>query len=219
MANIPLDNSADAKRARILEAAFEVCAQRGVEGSRMEEVAALAQVSKGTLYHLFENKQDLFLASIIDSYEESLELFEGPAQDAASDPRERLDALLAGLVRVLEVMGARMTVHYQAFGVVAGDDRARVRLYGFLAEFFAARAAEIVETIEAGQRQGVFAPDVKVAAFNDAITALLSGFLYRATFDPANATPSRLANCFEVLIRAPLATPGSTDARGADGRS
>ena len=65
----PRDDESSEKRRRILEAALEVCRKRGVGGARMEEVAALAQVSKGTLYRFFASKEDLFLAMMIAAYE------------------------------------------------------------------------------------------------------------------------------------------------------
>jgi TetR/AcrR family transcriptional regulator len=207
------------KRARILEAAYEVCARRGVEGARMEEVAALAQVSKGTLYHFFESKQDLFLASMIDSYEESLRIFDAAQDAGAAEPLARLDQILEGLTKVLVAMATRMTVHYQAWGVVAGDARARERLYGFLRDFFHERSASIAEVIRDAQRRGSFAADADVASVTDGIMALLSGFLYRATFDPEHADPGRLSACFDALVRDAFyaAPPTSTRGEGDDG--
>ncbi len=35
----------------------------------------------------------------------------------------------------------------------------------------------------------------------EGIMALLSGFLYRATFDPEQASPEHLSACFDALIR------------------
>ena len=81
------------KRARILEAAYRVCERRGVDSARMEEVAALARVSKGTLYRFFESKEHLLLATIIGSYEQLLDLVDAPAGSEA-EPRERLDAMV-----------------------------------------------------------------------------------------------------------------------------
>jgi TetR/AcrR family transcriptional regulator len=207
------DLSADEKRGRILEAAYEVCAQRGVEGARMDEVAARAQVSKGTLYHFFESKQDLFLAATIDSYEESLRIHDTARDDLAEDPRVRLDQILDGMTKVHAAMATRMTVHYQAWGVVAGDAGARERLYGFLVDFFDERSANIFEVIRDGQRRGVFDADVDAAAVTDGIMALLSGFLYRATFDPGHADPKRLNACFDALVRDPCYLPPTVAAR------
>jgi AcrR family transcriptional regulator len=192
------------KRTRILDAAHEVCARDGIEGARMEDVAALAGVSKGTLYHFFENKQDLFLASMIASYEETLGLFEPEVDLQSLDPRLRLDAVLRGMASILNVVSSRMTVHYQAWGIVAGDEGARGRLYGFLTQFFRDRGQDFEDLIKEGQARGVFRADADVAAITDALLALLSGFLYRATFDPTCGSEERLAACYESLLRGAL---------------
>jgi AcrR family transcriptional regulator len=211
----PPSQDADDKRRRILDAAYEICARRGVEGARMDEVAALARVSKGTLYHFFESKHDLFLASIIDSYEESLRIFDTARRDGGDAPLAHLDRLLVGLTKVLTAMADRMTVHYQAWGLVAGDADARARLYGFLLEFFSERTAETLQAIRQAQACGTFAPDVDAAAVTDGILALLSGFLYHATFDPQHADPKRLNACLDALVRGSFYT-ATGDAGGGD---
>jgi len=190
------------KLRRILDAAHEVCARCGVEGARMDEVAALAHVSKGTLYNYFESKRDLFLASMIDSYEESLQIIDTVEGDGSLGPRAELDRILEGMVRVLEAMAPRMTVHYQAWGVVAGHERARARLYGFLFDFFNQRSSDIAAAIRAGQDSGVFEERVDADAVTDGIMALLGGFLYRSAFDPMYADPARLRACFDAMVRA-----------------
>jgi len=48
------------RRNAILEAAEKVFLARGVENTTMDEVAALAEFSKGTLYLYFKDKNDLF---------------------------------------------------------------------------------------------------------------------------------------------------------------
>jgi AcrR family transcriptional regulator len=188
------------KLRRILAAAHEVCGRCGVEGARMDEVAALAQVSKGTLYNFFESKHDLFLASMIDSYEESLRLLETVDTAADLDPVARIEGIFEGMTRILEAMAPRMTVHYQAWGLVAGNETARARLYGFLVDFFNQRSIEIVDAIREGQRSGAFAADVDADAITDGIMALLGGFLYRSAFDPAYSDPARLRACFDALF-------------------
>jgi AcrR family transcriptional regulator len=195
----PTDPESNEKLRRILDAAHEVCARCGVEGARMDEVAALARVSKGTLYNFFESKHELFLASMIDSYEESLRIH-GIDEDAAPLPLAELERILEGMTRVLEAMAPRMTVHYQAWGVVAGDEQARARLYGFLRDFFQQRSRTLVAAIEAAQRSGAFASEVDAHVVTDGVMAMLGGFLYRAAFDPAYADPARLRACFDTLV-------------------
>jgi len=200
------------KRARILDAAFRVCERSGDEGARMEEVAALARVSKGTLYHFFESKQDLFLATLIDSYESSLQIIDIKGEAESDEhPRVRLDRIFDGMSRILSANAVRMNVHYQAWGVIAGDARRKERLFGFLRAFHTARADEIKSLVENGQAAGDFAAEASARSISDAVGALLSGFLYRSTFDPMGASPEALRACFAAVIEVPLASARRAD--------
>lgn len=192
----------DAKRRRILEAAFEVSRERGVHVARMEEVAARAQVSKGTLYRFFESKEDLFLEMMIDSYQlaqrarEAAEATMPVSQGAA----EVLHHRLTGLAKVLDAVAPRSRVHYQAFGVVADDPSASARLDEFLSSFHRERHEQYEELVRAGQLEGVFRRDVDPSVVAHTIGAVLSGFIYRGSFDPKNATPEALQACLETIF-------------------
>ena len=52
------------KRQAILDACFELFAERGFAGTDVEEVAQLASVGKGTVYRYFGNKEQLFTAVV-----------------------------------------------------------------------------------------------------------------------------------------------------------
>jgi AcrR family transcriptional regulator len=182
----------------------------------MEEVAALARVSKGTLYRFFESKEHLLLATIIDSYERSLSVFDAPVESQAG-PRERLEALLDGMMKILEEVSPRMNVHYQAWGLVAKVPVLQDRLYGFLREFHSQRAESVEGAVREGQRRGLFQPDVDAGAFADGFQALLSGFLYRATFDPERARPEQLRICLDAMVRDALFLEAPPDGDRADG--
>ena len=54
-------------RSRILEAALKTFGERGFYGTTMEDVAAEAGITKGTIYWYFKNKEELF-SGIIDRY-------------------------------------------------------------------------------------------------------------------------------------------------------
>jgi AcrR family transcriptional regulator len=53
--------NSDKKRKAILEAAMSVFLKSGYLGASMDEIAALAQVSKQTVYKQFSNKESLFV--------------------------------------------------------------------------------------------------------------------------------------------------------------
>ena len=107
-----------------------------------------------------------------------------------------------------------MNVHYQAWGLVAKVPVLQDRLYGFLREFHSQRAESAVRE---GQRRGLFQPDVDAGAFADGFQALLSGFLYRATFDPERARPEPLRICLGAMVRDALLPEDPPDGDRADG--
>lgn len=74
----------DARPQELLSAALDLFVERGYAASRLDDVAARAGVSKGTLYLYFENKEDLFKAVVrehmvpfLDEAQETIETFEG----------------------------------------------------------------------------------------------------------------------------------------------
>jgi len=202
----PSDPRTNEKRERILRAALEVCAQRGVAAARMEEIAARAGVSKGTLYRFFESKEDLLLATILASYERGRMYVDADLQ-AARDPRDLLARLCNGLTDVLVQVGAHARVHYQAWGITASTPASEAKLLAFMRAFHAERDQMIEDLIRAGQDAGLFRRDVQPRVVADAVTALLSGFIYRATFDPRAASREALRACFDSLVRGFLEQP------------
>lgn len=54
-------SNSDKKRKAILEAAMSIFLKSGYLGASMDEIAALAQVSKQTVYKQFSNKESLFV--------------------------------------------------------------------------------------------------------------------------------------------------------------
>lgn len=57
----------DARPAELLAAALELFIDKGYAGTKLDDVAARAGVSKGTLYLYFENKEELFKAVVRDN--------------------------------------------------------------------------------------------------------------------------------------------------------
>lgn len=69
----------------IVEAAMEVFAEKGFAGARLDEIAARAGISKGTLYLYFETKEALFRAVVqshvtpgLAQIREYVDAFDGP---------------------------------------------------------------------------------------------------------------------------------------------
>jgi AcrR family transcriptional regulator len=82
-------------RARLLESAAAVFAERGFYGASVEEIAERAGFSRGAFYSNFEDKSDLFLALLDDRLEGELRALEETLGDAAG-PGAFLDLLRRG---------------------------------------------------------------------------------------------------------------------------
>ncbi len=67
-----------AKERRIMEAALKVFADQGYSGTSMDAIAALAGVSKPTLYQYFGAKEQLFAAIMVAQRDSMLGAFEEP---------------------------------------------------------------------------------------------------------------------------------------------
>ncbi len=67
-----------AKERRIMEAALKVFADQGYSGTSMDAIAALAGVSKPTLYQYFGSKEQLFAAIMVAQRDSMLGAFEEP---------------------------------------------------------------------------------------------------------------------------------------------
>lgn len=63
------------KRFEILEAAANLFASKGFDGTKLEDIAEAAEFGKGTLYNYFENKEEIYVEiidRITDDYLEEL---------------------------------------------------------------------------------------------------------------------------------------------------
>jgi len=79
---------------RMLEAAGRLFGSRRFHEVRMEDIAAEADVSKGTLYRYFEDKEELYLALLQRATDQLVELLEVRLA-RAHGPRARLVELVA----------------------------------------------------------------------------------------------------------------------------
>jgi AcrR family transcriptional regulator len=105
----PVRERADAarNRARVLEAAAQVFAERGVADVTMDDVAAAAGVGKGTLYRRFRDKSGL-AAALLGEAEKDLQqlILSGPAPLGPGAPPT--DRLVAFAVAYLELVDRQL---------------------------------------------------------------------------------------------------------------
>lgn len=95
----------DERPAEIIAAALAVFAARGFSATRLDDIAARAGISKGTLYLYFRNKEDLFKAMVrevlvpdIVQIEERLAAEAGSTPDLLGEVLRRMAGVIASPV-------------------------------------------------------------------------------------------------------------------------
>jgi AcrR family transcriptional regulator len=68
----PQDTTVQSTQEKILQAARAVFLEKGMEGSRMQEIADLASINKALLHYYFRNKETLFQAVFNQAIQELL---------------------------------------------------------------------------------------------------------------------------------------------------
>jgi AcrR family transcriptional regulator len=174
----------DDRTQELLEAALQVFARQGYRNTRLDDVAQVAGVTKGTIYHYFDTKEALLLA-VVEHYQA---LAFGRAEDALRDDHAPVSTRIRLLVRkifsargdnsrnllALLIRGiAHEVPHVHATWLTNGP----VRLWTLLATL-----------VEEGKTRGEFRPD----ADGDAGARLLvSGLMLQLMWQQhADAVPT-----------------------------
>jgi AcrR family transcriptional regulator len=84
----------DARPQELLAAALDLFVERGYAAARLDDVAARAGVSKGTLYLYFENKEELFKAVVRENLVSALAEGEGWIERFTGNSRDLLRAFI-----------------------------------------------------------------------------------------------------------------------------
>lgn len=83
----------DERPREILEAAFNVFADKGLRTATMQEIAEAAGITKGTIYLYFESKEALFVETVRAQFEEIEALFPAIALEPDTDPEQLMRVL------------------------------------------------------------------------------------------------------------------------------
>lgn len=111
------------KRDAICETALELFAEKGIEATTTREIAERAGTAEGTLYRHFEGKNDLarwLYRRCMGQLQETL----AEAAEAASNPPDRLEALIRGVFDFYAMKPSSCTYLLSAreSGVVGDND-------------------------------------------------------------------------------------------------
>ena len=99
--------SRQARHDELITAAFTLFVERGFAATRLEDVAHLAGVAKGTVVIHFPTKEQLFTAVVIEHVAPTVQRAES-LRDTPGSPSERIVALLRFIRMVLMFIGKQL---------------------------------------------------------------------------------------------------------------
>jgi AcrR family transcriptional regulator len=174
----------EARPDEILAAALESFAERGFAATRLDDVAARAGISKGTLYLYFKGKEDLFEAVVrarllpnLERLEALVQTFEGPSGPLL----ERL------LLTMADVMGSQVGAIPKLVIAEAGNFPGLARFY---LDAVVRRGLRLIgKILRRGIERGEFrAVDVDHAVFC-VIAPMLIAALWKNSLEPHDDAP------------------------------
>ncbi|KTE16769.1 TetR family transcriptional regulator C-terminal domain-containing protein [Sphingopyxis sp. H115] len=137
--------SADARRADLIEATAAVLAEHGLAGTNVRAICAKAGVSPGLLRHYFGGIDDL-VAATYQATSDRMDAIFAAAEDAVgADPRARLTAYLTASFRP-PVTDAELLGAWTAFWALARSD---ARMAAIHAQSYAGYRARLCELLAA----------------------------------------------------------------------
>ncbi|MDP5041358.1 MAG: TetR/AcrR family transcriptional regulator [Paraglaciecola sp.] len=135
------EQAKDQRRNTLLHAALNEFFDKGFTAARMEDIAKLAHVSKGTLYLYFANKQDLFRALIEEIAVPTINLTSQEVL-ATKTGEQALQFLLQSIAHII-----RNTPLPKLVKVIIADGKAFPELVTYYREQVLNRMFSLLETI------------------------------------------------------------------------
>lgn len=184
-ASAQLDGPAPERK--IVAAACRVIARKGVEATRVADIAREAGTSTGTVHYYFETKEDVLVAALRWANERPY----GPLEDlleSGADATERLATLLDAAV---PYPGERQEDFVLWVETSIAASRLRPRTLGPESESVGRRwRSYFVDVIHEGVRNGKFQPVASVDEVAERLIALADGLAFKAAIGlpwmPAN---------------------------------
>lgn len=148
------DNISEEKRQRIIQAATGEFAQKGFENTNMNTIAKKADVSVGSLYKYFENKQDLFLTIIQYSIQSMAELL-----TVLAVSEEDILVKVERIIREIQRSSKENATLVKLYNAMTAENNPRFASQ-FAYEMEALTASIYRKAIEEGQKNGDIRADI-----------------------------------------------------------
>lgn len=158
----PRDDLSEERRGQILEAAAAVFARRGFHESRMDDIAAEAGVSKGTLYWYFESKDDLIQTLLDRMIEQEIAQAE-TFMEMDIPTSEKMERLTDVVVEDIKRMKPLMPILFEFFSLMMRRNTIKEVLGGYYQSYIDAMLPIVEDGIQRGEFKKVDPEEVTIA--------------------------------------------------------
>jgi long-chain acyl-CoA synthetase len=197
-----------AKRDAVLQAAARLFTQRGFQGTSLDDIAQSLRVTKPTLYHYVQNKEEI----LFECVQRGLQGFRAGIDDLALrglDGRARMHAVLRSYAGIV-------TSDFGLCAIRVGEDPLSEPRRRELRALKGQTDAAFHRLIEQGMAQGWIEPgDVGVAVCTVVGALCGIGHWYRAEDHATHSLNKAVNHCIEMLMQGALAAPTPAGARNA----
>jgi AcrR family transcriptional regulator len=199
----------DVRPQQIVAAAFEEFAEKGFAGTRLEDVAARAKVSKGLPYLYFKTKVELFKAVVRSVITSHFDVIRGQMETTNLS----VEAFLKGpfLRFIQELVGSRRAFIAR---LLIAEGHKHPELTKFYYETVVSRGIEtLTKLIDRGIASGEFKP-TRLRDFPQLLIApVLTAIIWRSLFERHHHldTGALLATNIDLIVDAIRARPNNRD--------
>lgn len=188
------------KRDRILAAAKAVFARKGFAGAAVSDIAARADVGKGTVYEYYRSKEDLFFAVFESFIEQGAAAVKVDISVLGRSAADRLVALSESVISQGAHLKGEFTLIME-FWAASSSSRSRDRFRQAFRNLYGRYRAIVVALLREGMDRGEFRRDLASDSIASALVGAWDAMFLQAWFDEAFDLQRVSRNFIQVLIR------------------
>src|ERR1700683_5516801 len=191
------EDKRQANRARILQAARKVFAQRGYHGATIAQIADEAGLANGAVYYTFANKEDPFLARL-DQWRAKLiqDIGKAVGRPGSAEPQRPFQDEVLHIGAALKRGREWRLLLFEFVTYAARNPQFRERFVAGRQKFKGALASALAERTAAHHIQPALSPE-QLAAL---LTALVNGLALDEITEPGAIPDDLLATALLALI-------------------
>jgi AcrR family transcriptional regulator len=194
MPSSDVDHSVTTSKEAILDAAQSLLANHGYAGLSMRELAAESGLAKATIYHHFQDKNDVFRSVL----QRDMTMVHTQIVAAADSTTTAVDKLSAVIRMYVVLMGERRTVIMSVLHELAQEES---KLCEFIHNQRNCYFAPIATILEQGIAEGVFRPlNVEQAAIS--LVGMINAFVvFRVLADTKEPDEEIINHTINLFLR------------------